>query len=62
MMEVRVPAGRHAVELHYWPNTFTVGIILALCSVFGLAIFLLLVWIRPRILVGSRRRSVDSSA
>ena len=62
MMEVRVPAGRHAVELHYWPNTFTVGIILALCSVFGLAIFLLLAWIRPRILAGSRRRSVDSSA
>jgi len=55
MLQVRVPAGRHLVELQYWPNTFTVGIILALCSVFGLAVVLILARIRPRSLGGSEK-------
>ena len=55
MLQVRVPAGRHVVELHYWPTTFSVGIILALCAVLGLAILLILARIRSRRLVGSEK-------
>ena len=36
MLQARLPAGTHTVELRYWPTSFTVGIILALCSVVGL--------------------------
>ena len=39
MLQVRVPPGRHVVELQYWPKTFSVGIVLALSPAFGLAIF-----------------------
>ena len=48
MLQVRVPPGRHVVELQYWPKTFSVGIILAFCAVFGLAVLLILAWIRSR--------------
>jgi hypothetical protein len=48
MLQVRVPAGRHVVELHYWPKTFSVGIIVALCGVVGLALLLILARIRSR--------------
>jgi hypothetical protein len=46
MLELRVPAGRHLVQLEYWPSTFSIGIILALCSAIGLAIVLILARIR----------------
>ncbi len=36
MIEMDVPSGRHVVELHYWPTTFTVGIIIAGCALVGL--------------------------
>jgi len=36
MFQARVPAGHHVVELHYWPATFTVGLVLAGCAVVGL--------------------------
>ena len=36
MLQARLPAGTHTVELRYWPTTFSVGIILALCSMAGL--------------------------
>jgi hypothetical protein len=36
MLEALVPRGRHTVELHYWPSTFTVGLALAAVSVVGL--------------------------
>jgi hypothetical protein len=36
MLEALVPRGRHTVELHYWPSTFTVGLALAAVSVLGL--------------------------
>lgn len=62
MMEVRVPAGRHLVELRYWPNTFTVGIVVALCSAIGLAALLVLGRIRPQRAIGSKRRQDDSGA
>jgi len=29
MVEVDVPAGRHVVELHYWPDLFTIGIVMS---------------------------------
>ena len=48
MLQVRVPPGRHVVELHYWPETFSVGIIVAFCSVVGLATLLILARIRSR--------------
>jgi hypothetical protein len=55
MLELRVPAGRHHVELRYWPTTFTIGIVLAACSVIGLAAILILSRIRSRRLGGERR-------
>jgi hypothetical protein len=36
MLEARIPAGRHTIELHYWPEAFTVGIVLAACAAAGL--------------------------
>jgi hypothetical protein len=36
MMQARIPAGRHEISLHYWPDTFTDGIVLASCSAIGL--------------------------
>jgi hypothetical protein len=53
MLQVPVPPGRHVIELHYWPKTFSVGILLALCAVLGLAILLILARRRSR-------RPVDS--
>ena len=53
MLQVRVPSGRHVVELHYWPKTFSVGIAVALCAFLGIAILLILSRVRTRRLVGS---------
>ena len=36
MLQARVPAGTHTIELHYWPDTFTDGLVLAAASVLGL--------------------------
>ncbi len=33
MVQADIPPGIHTVELHYWPETFSVGIVLALVSV-----------------------------
>jgi hypothetical protein len=49
MLQLKVPAGSHSVELHYWPATFTVGLVLA-----GLALAGLLA-----VLIVGRRRSSD---
>ena len=32
MLQARVPAGSHTIELHYWPSTLTLGIVLATLS------------------------------
>jgi hypothetical protein len=37
MLQARVPAGRHFVELHYWPGAFSAGIALALAVLVGFA-------------------------
>ena len=29
MLQARIPAGRHTIELHYWPDTFNAGLVLA---------------------------------
>ena len=40
MLQARVPAGHHVIELHYWPTLFTVGLILAaLCALSFVAFF-----------------------
>jgi hypothetical protein len=33
MLQADIPPGRHVVELHYWPATFTVGLALAVLGV-----------------------------
>jgi hypothetical protein len=48
MLQARVPAGVHAIELHYWPETFTVGLGLAAGALIGLA---------AAVVVGERRRA-----
>lgn len=48
MLEARIPPGRHTVELHYWPTTFTAGIVIAACSAVGLLSALLLACFRRR--------------
>jgi Bacterial membrane protein YfhO len=55
MLQLRVPAGHHVVELRYWPTTFTTGIVLAICSVFGLAVALIVPPIRRRSARGSTK-------
>ena len=42
MLAVRVPAGTTVVVAHYWPRTFTEGIILSLLALVGLALWPLL--------------------
>jgi len=32
MLEARIPPGRDRVELWYWPDALTVGLVLALCT------------------------------
>jgi hypothetical protein len=49
MMQARVPAGRHLIELTYWPDTLSVGLVLATASAIGLA---------GALLVSERRRRV----
>jgi hypothetical protein len=49
MLEARVPAGRHVVELRYWPELFTVGIAAAAVVVVGIATACIAVaWSRRR--------------
>ena len=48
MLQVEVPAGRHTIELNYWPATFTIGLVLAGCAALGLAGAFALTWNRDR--------------
>ncbi len=48
MIQLPVPAGRHTVELHYWPAAFSRGILLAGLAVVGLAAAALISWVRRR--------------
>ncbi len=42
MIQARIPAGTHTIELHYWPETFTAGLVLAGASAVGLCAALLM--------------------
>jgi hypothetical protein len=48
MLEAKVPAGSHVVELHYWPDLFGVGIVVALVVLVGLGGACGLVYVRTR--------------
>ena len=54
MLQARVPPGRHTIELHYWPATFTSGIVLAAIAAVGLVVAL--------VVDGLRRRRASTSA
>ncbi|HXQ60495.1 MAG TPA: hypothetical protein VN799_10355, partial [Acidimicrobiales bacterium] len=41
MLEAKVPAGTHVVELHYWPDLFSAGIVIAAAVTVGGAAALL---------------------
>jgi hypothetical protein len=48
MLQARVPAGRHTVELDYWPDTFTYGIVFAIVGVVALLCSLIFERLRRR--------------
>jgi hypothetical protein len=54
MQQASIPAGRHTIEVHYWPTAFTVGIVLALCSAVGLGVAAVIAFVRSRRRPGSR--------
>ena len=54
MLQARIPPGSHVVELHYWPETFTFGLVCAVADAAGL--LLAAVWGR------SRRRAAGGAA
>lgn len=33
MLQAKIPPGPHTIEVHYWPDTFNVGIVIAACTV-----------------------------
>jgi hypothetical protein len=51
MLQANVGAGRHVVELHYWPDTFTAGLVVAASSAAGLVVAL-----SASVVLGRRRR------
>ena len=58
MLQVRIPPGRHVVELQYWPESLSVGIVLAVGAACGLAILLTVARFRSR-RIGTSRRSLS---
>jgi hypothetical protein len=58
MLEAKVPAGSHVVELHYWPDLFSVGIVIAVVVLVGLAAACGLVYVKTR---RGRRRAAGAS-
>jgi hypothetical protein len=60
MLQIRVPPGRHVVELQYWPKTFSLGIVLALAAALGLAALLIVARIRfVRSVRTEQQRAID---
>jgi hypothetical protein len=55
MLEARVPAGRHVLELHYWPSTFTDGLVVA-----GAVVVVGVLSIGTGVVLGRRRRGASS--
>ena len=52
MLQASIPAGRHTIEVSYWPTTFTVGLFLAGVGVVGIVLVIALDVVRK-----SRRRT-----
>ena len=48
MLQARIPPGRHSITVHYWPSTFSLGLVLAGCSAVGLATAVILESTRRR--------------
>ena len=59
MMQARIPPGSHVVELHYWPETFTVGLACGAGGAAGLALAGLYGWRRRRATGGGALLSPD---
>jgi Bacterial membrane protein YfhO len=38
MLQARIPAGTHTIELHYWPDAFTAGIAVGAATVIALLV------------------------
>jgi len=57
MLQARIPPGRHVIELHYWPNRFTDGLVIAAVAVVALAIAFFVTRRREIIARGSRKPS-----
>jgi Bacterial membrane protein YfhO len=56
MLQAHVPAGRHVIELHYWPTRFTAGLVVAGLTV----VVLVVVGFAARRRRGSPDTSVDN--
>lgn len=48
MLQLEVPAGRHAVVLRYWPARFTAGLVIAAVAATALLVALVVDWNRRR--------------
>ena len=48
MMAATIPSGRHTIALRYWPESFTIGIVLAACTALGLTAAILVPRLRRR--------------
>jgi uncharacterized membrane protein YfhO len=49
LMQARVPAGRHTIVITYWPQTFTLGLVIAVLAALALAVALVISgWQRRR--------------
>lgn len=58
MLQLKLPAGRHTVELSYWPSTFSVGLVIFAVAVLGLVGAFVLSALRSR--SGGSDRASDS--
>jgi len=59
MLQAVVPPGRHEVEIAYWPDSFSVGIVLAGCCLLGFTVAFAIVGWRRRLL-SDERTSVET--
>ena len=58
MLETDLPAGTHTIELRYWPASFTIGLVLALCAMVVLVVGAVIARVRKR----KRRSALGSTA
>jgi Bacterial membrane protein YfhO len=56
MLQARVPPGRHTIRLHYWPDSFSTGIVLSAVAIVTLLAAVVVEEIRSR-----RRPGLDNS-